>query len=268
VAKSRKNANLKVSDPFEPLKAGASCPQTSSVLQNAELDRNTLTAVEHVGNGEFGEVYLANQVVDRTELNGQLVEVEERRAVKTLKPKLPEHCARTFTSEARVHLDFKHENIVKCLGVCMAQQPFLVVLEYCMYGDLKKVLTACKDRELEVRGTEFVSFGRQIADAFAYLTAMRIVHMDLATRNVLVGKGGMLKVADFGLAQTYNKGSDGWKLAGKLRLPFLWVPPECLPEKLWNPKMVEYEPIFNEQVCVSVCRACVCACVRGSDMHA
>lgn len=253
MSKARKNAKLKETDPFEPLEPGVFRPQKLVPLQEAELDRNTLTAIEHVGNGEFGEVYLANHVVDHNQVQGELVEVEERRAVKTLKPKLPDHCARTFTREALVHLDFKHDNIVKCLGVCMTQQPFLVVLEYCMYGDLRKVLVACQDRELEVRATEFMSFGKQIADALAYLTAKRIVHMDIATRNILVGTGSTLKVADFGLAQSYNKGANSWTLKGKLRLPFLWVPPECLPEKLWNPSKTEYEPQFNEQVMLPIC---------------
>ena len=37
-------------------------------------------------------------------VNGIAHEVEERRAVKTLKPKLPEHCTKTFTYEAKVCL--------------------------------------------------------------------------------------------------------------------------------------------------------------------
>mmetsp|Transcript_32796 Transcript_32796/g.85830 ORF Transcript_32796/g.85830 Transcript_32796/m.85830 type:complete len:988 (-) Transcript_32796:1157-4120(-) len=257
LARARKNAKLKLSDPFRELNHGQEvvlknlAPGDVDLIQKAEIDRNMLTAVEHVGNGEFGEVYLANHVVGTREDGGEAIEVEEPRAVKTLKPKLPEHCAATFTAEAVVHLEFSHENIVKCLGVCMKQLPYLVVLEYCMYGDLKKVLTACKDSEVTLRGTELISYGRQIADALAYLTSIKIVHMDLATRNVLVAKGGILKVADFGLAKRYDKVgdkyTDGWKLNGKVRLPFLWIPPEALPEKQWNRAVLAYEPVFNEQ---------------------
>ena len=57
-----------------------------------------------------------------------------------------------------------------------------------------------------------------------YLHGQRIVHMDLATRNILVAQRSVIKVADFGLAREYNEGKDHWLLRGKLRLPFLWIP--------------------------------------------
>ena len=52
-----------------------------------EIERDLLTAVEHLGNGEFGEVFLANQVVGSEEdEDGYIVDIEVKRAVKTLKP--------------------------------------------------------------------------------------------------------------------------------------------------------------------------------------
>lgn len=203
----------------------------------------------HTGNGEFGEVYLANHVVGtETANNGDEVDVEEKRAVKTLRPDLPQHIAKTFASEALLHVGLKHQNIVNVVGVCMVQQPYLFVLEYCMYGDLRKVLKTFKSRELELTLGEQAHILAQIADAMAYITKSRIAHMDLASRNVLVHQGTTMKVADFGLAHRYTKKKDHYALRGKIRLPFLWVPPECLPCSMWDATVkTPYEPRFNEQ---------------------
>eukprot|EP00041_Stephanoeca_diplocostata_P037653 m.1432859 g.1432859 ORF g.1432859 m.1432859 type:complete len:1649 (+) comp25078_c0_seq3:350-5296(+) len=253
LATARKNAKIANSDPFAPFGGNSADPstrrQSTEKLLEYELDRDALTAVEHLGNGEFGEVYLANHVVGTKEAqDGEEVDVEEKRAVKTLRPDLPTHITKTFGNEALLHVKLKHKNIVNVVGVCMAQQPYLVVLEYCMYGDLRKVLKTIKRQEIELSLGEQTHILGQIADAMAYVTKARIAHMDLASRNVLVHQGTTMKVADFGLAHRYSKKKDHYALRGKIRLPFLWVPPECLPCAMWDASVTTpYEPLFNEQ---------------------
>ena len=36
-------------------------------------------------------------------------------------------------------VDLKHANVCSILGVCMQQRPWLAVLEYVQYGDLREV---------------------------------------------------------------------------------------------------------------------------------
>lgn len=69
----------------------------------------------------------------------------------------------------------------------------------------------------------------QVSDALQYMHSKRFVHMDLATRNILVGAGTLIKVADFGLSRKYNKKKDYYKLSGKMVLPMLWTCPENFP---------------------------------------
>jgi serine/threonine protein kinase len=270
------------------------CPKTDDMddspteyLAQFELDRDKLMAVELVGHGEFGEVFLANQSIPVADLakddparnNAEVEngEVEVQRAVKTVGPKVGKQGISEFTAEAAIQLKLKHKHIADLVGVCMKQKPYLVVLEYIMYGDLKKVLTTCREKEIMIRPAEMFYFCEQIVDALAYISEQRIVHLDLASRNCLIHAKSNLKIADFGLARNYdppkkkkskssidggdpgspkkksprksmvNAAIEGFHLVGKMKIPFLWCPPECLPRSMWDKSIKTYNPVFNEQ---------------------
>ena len=55
-----------------------------------------------------------------------------------------------------------------------------------------------------------------------YLSSLEIVHRDLACRNVLVGDGKALKIADFGLSRVVAEG-DAYVKTTSGRLPFKWM---------------------------------------------
>ena len=53
----------------------------------------------------------------------------------------------------------------------MTQKPFLVVLEYILYGDLKKVLKTLRDKEIILKPHEHSYIAMQTCDALAYSTS-------------------------------------------------------------------------------------------------
>lgn len=48
------------------------------------------------------------------------------------------------------------------------------------------------------------NFGAQILSAVEYCHSMGVMHRDLKPQNVLVGRDGQLKLADFGLARAIS----------------------------------------------------------------
>ncbi|XP_065897347.1 uncharacterized protein [Dysidea avara] len=81
--------------------------------------------------------------------------------------------------------------------------------------------------------TDLIQFAWQIACGMSYLQSLKIIHRDLACRNVLVGEGKRLKVSDFGLARSlayssvYTKSTDG-------KLPIRWMAPESILDRTFT----------------------------------
>ena len=63
-----------------------------------------------------------------------------------------------------------------------------------------------------------------------YLSSLEIVHRDLACRNVLVGEGKALKIADFGLSRVVAEG-DAYVKTTSGRLPFKWMAIESISDR-------------------------------------
>ena len=60
-----------------------------------------------------------------------------------------------------------------------------------------------------------------------------MIHRDLACRNILIGYGKVLKIADFGL----SKEIDGlYTSASHTRLPIRWMAPEAITHRLFSEK--------------------------------
>eukprot|EP00039_Didymoeca_costata_P030897 m.31988 g.31988 ORF g.31988 m.31988 type:complete len:1170 (-) comp8369_c0_seq1:1055-4564(-) len=275
IRKASSKALQRQDDPFNPTTQPV-LPK-SKKLRPYELDRNNLMAIDLVGHGEFGEVYLANHSVavltseaatepkyaefekgefyqigispnhpDANDAGAEEGHVEIQRAVKTVKGNVGKKAMKELTMEAEIQSDLKHEHIVEFVGVCFSQLPLLVVFEYIMYGDLKKVLRTLSDKEILLRSPEQIYFCEQVASAMMYITSQKIVHLDLATRNLLLHAKSHIKLADFGLARRYTKGKNSYHLEGKMKIPFLWCPPECLPRSMWNKEVTSYHPRFNQ----------------------
>ncbi|VDM48539.1 unnamed protein product [Toxocara canis] len=84
---------------------------------------SAIQMTKKLGEGAFGEVYLAEFVSD----DGQIVKA----AVKTMR----EHCTRDarlkFMKEARIMRKFSHPNIVRILGIVVDEHPLLILMELC-----------------------------------------------------------------------------------------------------------------------------------------
>merc|ERR1719411_47982 len=93
-----------------------------------------------------------------------------------------------------------------------------LLLEYCSEGDLKSFMIKHREEfnssmtnKIQVNGLDerlFLKWGFHIAKGMEYLSSKRIMHGDLAARNILLSNGGgdknhhlIGKISDFGLSK-------------------------------------------------------------------
>jgi serine/threonine protein kinase len=156
------------------------------------------------------------------------------RAVKLLRNAASPKDKADFTQEAETMLVLSHPNLVRMIGVAVQQKPWLCVLEYMRYGDLKSLLEMCREKGVPLRYREMLCFSYQLARGCAYLSEKRLVHMDLAARNALVGDDNSVKVADFGLTRPMEEGKPYLFLRETMRLALKWVAPESMTKKIFS----------------------------------
>ena len=156
---------------FAPRNAPREVPKGR--LFGMQIHRGDLKALEVIGAGQFGAVYLATQNMRRCPgcakdyaIDGHLKRCLEKcapsitydaskvekhdvtRAVKMLKGVANAAAKKEFFDEANVMLMFDHPNVTNIMGVAVQQAPWLYVLEYCMY-----VACICVQNQKH-RGTE------------------------------------------------------------------------------------------------------------------
>ncbi len=151
--------------------------------------------LEKIGEGGMGVVYRALDTrLDRTV------------AVKVLRADAvgdPERKWR-FAREAKAASALNHPHIVTIHDIDSDRGIDFIVMEYVEGTPLDRSIPK---GGLPVR--EAVDFGDQIASALGAAHAAGIIHRDVKPANVIVGRGGRVKVLDFGLAKLVERDAVG-----------------------------------------------------------
>lgn len=103
---------------------------------------------------------------------------------------------------------YEHPNIVRLLDICHGQtfekeqQLVLYLVFEHVDQDLATYIERCPPPGLGSARIKDIMF--QLLNGVDFLHSNRIVHRDLKPQNLLVTNGGNVKLADFGLAKTYD----------------------------------------------------------------
>eukprot|EP00040_Diaphanoeca_grandis_P028350 m.164037 g.164037 ORF g.164037 m.164037 type:complete len:767 (-) comp31319_c1_seq1:340-2640(-) len=218
-------AKARAGNPLLPM--GKIKDTVTGPLAKVDLPRKDMVAVKAIGAGQFGKVFLATLVSEPT----------EKRAVKMLRSGASVADRQEFLREAETMVAIgENPNVVTFIGAAVAQRPWLVVLEYCQYGDLSDVLKAMARRKISLTLREQMSIAEQLATGMEFIAGKRFVHMDLAARNVLVAERSCMKIADFGLTHGFDAGKEHYKQLGVLKLSIRWLAIDSFDNKLFSEK--------------------------------
>jgi hypothetical protein len=138
-----------------------------------------------LGSGGMALVYLADDPALQREL-----------AIKVIRPRLRGDAARDrLLREAKAMARLEHPNVVQVFDVGTTGDDVYLVMPYLAGGTLGDWLAA-GPRPWKAVLARFIAAGRGLAAAHA----KGLVHRDFKPDNVLIGKDGEVRVADFGLA--------------------------------------------------------------------
>ncbi|XP_033114548.1 hepatocyte growth factor receptor-like isoform X3 [Anneissia japonica] len=195
-------------------------------IQEILIPEDSFVIENIIGKGHFGSVYQGSHKTKSGEVN----EI----AIKCLLPGSAQQDMVHFLQEGMMMKDFKHENVLALIGVCINKEGVpLVILPFMKHGDL---LTYIRDPKYDLTARELLVFSLHIACGMSYLASLKFVHRDLAARNCMLDETLTVKVADFGLSRDIYE-RDYYSAKDKnAKLPVRWMALECLERNIYNTK--------------------------------
>ncbi|XP_050404298.1 inactive tyrosine-protein kinase 7 isoform X1 [Patella vulgata] len=203
-------------------------------FERFHFPRQDLQTLGMLGKGQFGDIFLAKA------RGINMVEQETLVVVKSLLNK-EDHAFFEFRQEMDMYSKLDHPNIVKLLGVCREMEPQFLITEYCDWGDLKQFLLATRGdngrripRLPSLALPQKLNMCSQVALGMEHLSNQRLIHKDLATRNILLTSRMELKICS--LAMCHDLYAVEYFKMGQSPVPIRWLPPEAVHEEEFSTK--------------------------------
>ncbi|XP_041457057.1 serine/threonine-protein kinase 36-like [Lytechinus variegatus] len=186
--------------------------------------------LELIGEGSFGKVYRG-----RRKYTGKIVALKF----------IPKHGRSdkeldSLRKEIEIMRGMHHPNIIEMLDTFETDKEVVAVTDYAE-GELFQILE--DDGTLPEQQVREIAC--QLLSALYYLHAHRILHRDMKPQNILLGKGGVVKLCDFGFARAMSINT---LVLTSIKGTPLYMAPELVEEKpydhtadLWSLGCILYE---------------------------
>uniref|UniRef100_A0ACD5Y4V4 Uncharacterized protein n=1 Tax=Avena sativa TaxID=4498 RepID=A0ACD5Y4V4_AVESA len=172
--------------------------------------------VELVGEGSFGKVYKGRRKYTRQTVAMKFI----------LKHGKSDKDIHNLRQEIEILRKLKHENIIEMIDAFETPQEFCVVTEFAQ-GELFEVLEDDKCLPEE----QVQAIAKQLVKALYYLHSNRIIHRDMKPQNILIGKGSIVKLCDFGFARAMSANT---VVLRSIKGTPLYMAPELVREQPYN----------------------------------
>jgi eukaryotic-like serine/threonine-protein kinase len=146
---------------------------------------------QRIGRGGMADVFLARDIL-----------LDRPVAVKVLFPEFatdPNFVER-FRREAQSAANLNHPNIVSVYDWGKYLNTYFMAMEYVQGRTLADVLRASG----QLSSHRSAEIAAEVAGALGFAHRNGVVHRDIKPANILIGTGGAIKVADFGIARALN----------------------------------------------------------------
>jgi Protein kinase domain len=177
-----------------------------------------------LGRGGMGVVCRAHQV-----------KLDRHVALKLIRPDVAADpgFAERFAREARAMARLNHPRIVAVHDFGESAGSFYLVMELVDGMSLRARL-----RQRPITVVESLAIIIQVCEALAYAHGRGVVHRDIKPENILIGRDGVVKLADFGLAKLVQDGAPDGHLTRTQQV--LGTPRYMAPEQLESPREADH----------------------------
>ncbi|XP_076260198.1 cyclin-dependent kinase 4 [Rhynchophorus ferrugineus] len=159
---------------------------------------STYEALNKIGRGAYGTVYRA-----RDKQTGQEVALKKV-CIPLTDDGIPMNTLREIALLKQLNI-YDHPNVVKLLDICHGQQIGKDIMMFLVFEHVEQDLAMYIEKHPKgFATTDIRNMTREIINGVDFLHSNRIVHRDLKPQNLLVTSDGHIKIADFGLAKTYD----------------------------------------------------------------
>lgn len=200
-----------------------------------EIDKSNFSTVKILGSGNFGSVFEGNAI--GLFHPGSQTKVAIKMTIDS--QNVEQLTALLCEIKILANLDL-HLNLVNMLGACTTElhnRELYLLLEFCSNGDMKSFIISHREdfkaslaNKIAVNNLDeriFFKWSHSIAKGMEYLSSKRIMHGDLAARNILIGDNYVAKVSDFGLSKTFYD-NIRYKKQARQDVPWKWMALEYL----------------------------------------
>ena len=170
--------------------------------------------IKKIGEGGFGEVYLAKQKMTNKYYTIKFLNYDINN-IKDLN---------SFYKEIDILRRLNHPQIIKLYSYCISKEnKIAIIMEYLSGGTLKKYIMEHKNQKLDENESKNIL--RQILEIISYCHLKNVIHHDLKPDNILFidESHTLIKIIDFGISSIINEKSTGGSLE--------YLPPEIITYK-------------------------------------
>ncbi|CAB4362915.1 MAG: Stk1 family PASTA domain-containing Ser/Thr kinase [Actinobacteria bacterium] len=146
---------------------------------------------QRIGRGGMADVFLARDLL-----------LDRPVAIKVLFPEfaIDPNFVERFRREAQSAANLNHPNIVGVYDWGQYANTYFMAMEYVQGRTLADILRA----NGHVNSHQAAEIASEVAAALGFAHRNGVVHRDIKPANILIGTGGQVKVADFGIARAMN----------------------------------------------------------------